>query len=232
MVIAGLQKLTTTDFPGVIAAIVFTQGCNLKCPYCQNSGLIPISISESSSNLSQEEFFEFLAKRKKVLEGIVITGGEPLVQKDLKEFIQKIKALGYLIKLDTNGTNPEKLKELLDENLVDYVAMDVKNDFTTYDKTSGTASINMTNIQQSIQTLKESNVPHEFRTTIVKEFHTADNIQKIASYLGKEQRYFIQNFEDSSNVLNHRLHGFTKDELISLQKKFEIDYPNLKVRGL
>lgn len=232
MVIAGLQKLTTTDFPGVIAAIVFTQGCNLKCPYCQNSSLIPICISDNSGTVSEDDFFSFLEKRKKVLDGIVITGGEPLVQNDLKEFIQKMKALGYLVKLDTNGTNPEALAQLLNENLLDYVAMDVKNDGVNFSKTCGLKGVNMQNIQNSIQVLKTSNVPHEFRTTIVKEFHSEENIQNIANMLGKEETYFIQNFEDSANVLNHRLHGFTNDELMSLQRKFEIDYPNLKVRGL
>ena len=232
MVIAGLQKLTTTDFPGMIAAIVFTQGCNLKCPYCQNSGLIPICISENSGTVSEDEIFSFLEKRKKVLDGIVITGGEPLLQKDLKIFIQKVRSMGYQIKLDTNGMSPDLLLELLNEKLVDYVAMDVKNDLPSYAKTVGTPGANTENIQKSIQVLKDSKVSHEFRTTIVKEFHQLDNIQHILDLIGKEETYFIQNFEDSDNVLNHRLHGFTKDELMSIQRKFEIDYPNLKVRGL
>ena len=232
MVIAGLQKLTTTDFPGMIAAIVFTQGCNLKCPYCQNSGLIPICISETSGTVLESEIFSFLEKRKKVLDGIVITGGEPLLQKDLKSFIQKARGFGYKIKLDTNGMSPELLQNLIDENVLDYVAMDVKNDLKGFAKTSGTPGINTENIQKSIQILKASKVPHEFRTTIVKEFHSEESILNIVKLIGKEEPYFIQNFEDSDNVLNHRLHGFTKDELENLQKKFEIDYPNLKVRGL
>ena len=232
MNIAGLQKLTTSDFPGTLSCIVFTQGCNLKCPYCQNSGLIPMLQAVTSNFVSEDDFFMFLNKRKSILEGVVITGGEPLVQQDIKTFISKIKNLGYKVKLDTNGTNPLLLQELIDSNLLDYIAVDIKNDFDNYAKTVGLKEINTNNIKQTIQILKSSNVDYEFRTTITKEFHSIQNIQNICEVIGKEPKYFIQNFENSSNVLNHDLHGFTFEELQEIQKIFEDRYPNFKVRGV
>ncbi len=232
MNIAGLQKLTTSDFPGSLSCIVFTQGCNLKCPYCQNSGLIPMMQAVTSNFVSEDDFFMFLDKRKSILEGVVITGGEPLVQQDIKSFIKKIKESGYKVKLDTNGTNPLLLQSLIDENLLDYVAVDIKNDFENYARTVGLSEINTSNIEKTIQILKSSNVDYEFRTTIIKEFHTAINIQNICELIGKEPKYFIQNFEDSSNVLNHDLHGFTIEELQEIQKIFEARFPNFKVRGV
>ena len=147
MNIAGLQKLTTSDFPGFIACIVFTQGCNLKCPYCQNSGLIPIVRDFKNDSLTTEDIFEFLEKRKGILDGVVITGGEPLIHTDIDEFISKIKKIGYKVKLDTNGTNPELLKKLIDLNLIDYVAMDIKNCPNLYAETCGLKFINVENIK-------------------------------------------------------------------------------------
>ncbi len=232
MNIAGLQKLTTSDFPGHLACIVFTQGCNLKCPYCQNSGLIPILTEFGNNSISEEEFFKFLEKRKNVLDGVVVTGGEPLIHSNINEFISKIKRIGYKVKLDTNGTNPELLKNLLDSNLIDYVAMDIKNDFQNYARTVGLENINTDNIKKSIDILKTSNIDYEFRTTITKEFHDEDSINNICEMIGRGTKYFIQNFEDSSNVINHDLHGFTLEELTLLQKNFETKYPNFRVRGV
>ena len=232
MNIAGLQKLTTSDFPGYLACIVFIQGCNLKCPYCQNSGLIPISEEFKEDSISENEFFEFLKKRNGVLDGVVITGGEPLIHSNIKDFISRIKDIGYKVKLDTNGTNPNLLKELIDDNLIDYVAMDIKNDFENYARTIGLEKINTENIKMSIDLLKTSNIDYEFRTTIVKEFHNSDSITNICKMIGTKSKYYIQNFEDSSNVINHDLHGFTFDELALLQKNFETKYPNFHVRGV
>ena len=232
MNIAGLQKLTTSDFPGALACIVFTQGCNLKCPYCQNSELIPMVRSLQDDSISSEQILSFLEKRKSVLEGVVISGGEPLVQPDIKPFIESIKKLGYKIKLDTNGTNPELLNDLIESKLIDYVAMDIKNDFLNYARTVGLSNINTDSIQKSIDILKTSKIDYEFRTTIVKEFHNIESITNICEMIGKEPKYFIQNFEDSSNVINHDLHGFTFDDLVKLQKYFETRYPNFHVRGV
>ncbi len=232
MNIAGLQKLTTSDFPGLLSCIVFTQGCNLKCPYCQNSELIPVLQAVTSNFVSEDDFFAFLNKRKSILEGVVVTGGEPLIHQDIQSFISKIKDLGYKVKLDTNGTNPKLLQDLIDSNLIDYVAVDIKNDFENYAKTVGLSEINTNSILQTIQILKSSNVDYEFRTTITKEFHSIQSIQNICELIGKEPKYFIQNFEDSSNVLNHNLHGYSFEELQEIQKIFEDRYPNFKVRGV
>ncbi len=232
MNIAGLQKLTTKDFPGILACIVFTKGCNLKCPYCQNSELIPLVGPVTENSLTSEDVIEFLKQRKNVLDGIVITGGEPLLQVDIKDFLKSVKEVGYKIKLDTNGTTPSLLKELIDSSLIDYVAMDIKNDFEGFGKTCGVNNINTNNIVQSIEILKASPIDYEFRTTIVKEFHNQDSILNICKMIGKEPKYFLQNFEDSSNVMNHDLHGFTTEELQEIQKHFEREYSNLKVRGL
>ena len=232
MNIAGLQKLTTSDFPGVLSCIVFTQGCNLRCPYCQNSGLIPLQQASSPNFMNLDQFFDFLVKRKSILEGVVITGGEPLVQKDIKDFIIQIKEQGYKVKLDTNGTNPLLLKELIDSHLLDYVAVDIKNDFDKYAETVGLTGINTDSIKQTIEILKSSNIDFEFRTTVMKEFHTITSIENICKAIGNSSKYFIQNFEDSDNVINHNLHGFSHEELENLQKHFEEDYPLFKVRGI
>lgn len=232
MNIAGLQKLTTSDFPGHLACIVFTQGCNLRCPYCQNSGLIPMVTEFDKNPISEEDFFKFLEKRKNVLDGVVVTGGEPLIHLSIKDFIIKIKSMGYKVKLDTNGTNPSLLKELIDSNLIDYVAMDIKNDFQNYARTVGLENINTDNIKESIDILKTSKIDYEFRTTITKEFHNEYTIKNICEIIGEGPKYFIQNFEDSSNVINHDLHGFTHEELNLLQTNFETKYPNFRVRGV
>ncbi len=232
MNIAGLQKLTSSDFPGVLACIVFTQGCNLKCPYCHNSNLIPVVKVYEQDAISEDDVLDFLIKRKSILDGIVISGGEPLIQSDIKDFITKVKELGYKVKLDTNGLNPELLNELIDSDLLDYVAMDIKNDFESYEKTVGVKNVNIENIKKSISILKSSNINFEFRTTIVKELHSISKIANICEYIGKEPKYFLQNFEDSDNVPNHDLHGFTHEELTEIQKHFSENYPLFLVRGL
>ena len=225
MKISGLEKLTLTDFPGHIACIVFTQGCNFRCPFCQNSTLLP----NEDGLLSEDYVMDYLEKRKNVLEGVVITGGEPTIQKDLKEFIKKIKQKGLKVKLDTNGSNPKVVKELLDDNLLDYVAMDIKNAFSDYDKITGVKA-KIDNIKESIKLLKSSKIDYEFRTTIVKEFHDIDKIKEIAKVVDGS-KYFLQNFQDSEYVLDRKLSSFTDQELREIQEKLK-DFPNVRVRGL
>ncbi|MDD5980465.1 MAG: anaerobic ribonucleoside-triphosphate reductase activating protein [bacterium] len=209
MIIGGLQKTTLLDFPNHVACIIFTKGCNFRCPFCQNSTLIGI---DHEDEISEEYIFDYLIKRQGILDGVVITGGEPTVQKDLKEFIKKIRKLGYKVKLDTNGYNPNVLKELIDENLLDYVAMDIKHTFEKYHIVAGKI-LNTDNILESIKRLEESDVCHEFRTTIIKEYHTIDDIIEITSYFKSDTPYYLQNFKNSSNVLDKSLHGFTNEEL-------------------
>ncbi len=227
MNIAGVQKVTLLDYPGKVACEIFTQGCNFECPFCQNSSLIPIT---NTGEFSEEEIFEYLNLRKNILDGVVITGGEPTVQKDLKGFIKKIKDLGLLVKLDTNGGNPKVLQELIDEKLVDYVAMDIKNIFNKYNITSG-KKINLDNIKKSIEILKASKIDYEFRTTIIKEMHSLDDIISICKLVGNA-KYYLQNFEDSENVIDHSLHGFSREELLFIDKYLKDLFPNVEIRAL
>lgn len=227
MNIAGVQKVTLLDYPGKVACEIFTQGCNFECPFCQNSGLIPIT---NTGEFSEEEIFEYLNLRKNILDGVVITGGEPTVQKDLKSFIKKIKDLGLLVKLDTNGGNPKVLQELIDEKLVDYVAMDIKNIFNKYNITAG-KKINLDNIKKSIEILKASKIDYEFRTTIIKEMHSLDDIINICKLVGNA-KYYLQNFEDSENVIDHSLHGFSREELLFIDKYLKDVFPNVEIRAL
>ena len=189
MVIAGIQKLTLLDYPGKTALLVFAQGCNFRCPFCHNKDLIK---RNSVSNIDKNEIISYLKKRKKLLDGVCITGGEPLINSDIMDFIKEIKNLGYLVKIDTNGSNPEMLKKLVDENMIDYIAMDIKTDFSNYDKLSGVNDVNTENIKQSIKLIKSSGVDHEFRTTIVKEYHSIDEFTKIGELIKGAKKYFLQ----------------------------------------
>ena len=227
MLIAGIQKVTLLDYPGHIACEIFTRGCNFKCPFCQNSSLIPLNGDE---NYSEEELFHYLKRRKNVLDGVVITGGEPLIHKDIPLFIEKIKQLGLLVKLDTNGSNPEMLEFLLTHQLVDYVAMDIKNVFSKYFITAG-KKVNLENIKRSIEIIKRSSVAHEFRTTIIKEMHQLEDIRNICELIGDDV-YYLQNFEDSRDVINHELHGFSYEELLLIYGELKKQFPKIEIRTL
>ena len=228
MRISGFQKLTLLDFPGKVACIIFTQGCNFNCHYCQNAGLI---CHKSDNLIDEQEIFDYLKKRKNVIDGIVISGGEPTVQKDLVSFIRKVKEIGVLVKLDTNGTNPKLLKEIIDNNLVDYIAMDIKNIFELYKKIAF-KNVNVDAIEESIKLISNSNIDHEFRTTIIKQIHDIDSILQICGYVDKNQKFFLQNFQQSEFVKDKTLESFTKEELINIQKKVREVFPNVVVRGL
>ena len=227
MIISGFDKLTLTNYPGVVACTIFTNGCNYKCPFCQNGTL---ALGVDKNRVPEEEVLDFLVKRRKMIDGICISGGEPTLQKDLKDFIKKVKEIGVLVKLDTNGSNPKVVKDLLDENLLDYIAMDIKLPFSRYDKIAG-IKVNTDNLKESIDLIKNSKVEHEFRTTIIKEFHTMKDIEEIISYVG-DSNYYIQNFVDSDYVLQAGLHGFTDEEFGELDKKLNEKYSNAHVRGL
>lgn len=229
MIIDGLNKLTLLDYPNKVACIIFTRGCNFCCPFCQNSSLI--SLDNAEGKISETEVFKYLAKRKNILDGVVISGGEPLVQKDIKKFIQKIKEMGYSVKLDTNGSNPQLLEELINLKLIDYVAMDIKNVFLKYKLTVG-KNVTLSNIEKSINILKKNKVDFEFRTTIIKEMHTLADLQKICEFIGPACKYYLQNFEDSEDVINHSLHGFTREELFLINNKLKVKFPNLEIRAL
>lgn len=214
MKISGLQKLTALDYPGKVACIVFTAGCNLRCPFCQNSTLA----TGEEPLIDEGEVMSFLQMRRKLLDGVCISGGEPLLQPDVKPFIYKVKELGYSVKLDTNGTLPEKLNELLREGLLDYVAMDVKNVPEKLSLTAGGA-VDCGAIDRSIDLLMKSGVDYEFRTTVVREFHTAEDVIAIAERIRGAKKYCLQSFVLSDNVFDKRLHAHSAEFFEEIKEK-------------
>lgn len=229
MKIMGLQKLTLLDFPGRTACTVFTAGCNFRCPFCHNASLV--THIEENPSCSEEEFFKFLKKRQGILDGVCITGGEPTLQPDLEEFIIKIKDLGYEVKLDTNGYNPKVLENLIAKGLLNYVAMDIKNSPSSYGKTVGIEQFNLAPIEESINILKNSGVDYEFRTTVVKELHTPQDIVAIGKWISGAKKYFLQSFVDSGDLIKDGLHGYDKKEMEKLVKLLEKDVPTAALRG-
>lgn len=227
MEISGFEKMTLTDYPGSVAAIVFTQGCNFKCPFCHNSDLIYFK----SGVIDENEVLDYLGKRKKMLDGVVITGGEPTMQKDLIGFLNKVKDLGLKVKLDTNGAKPEILQKIIDLNLVDYIAMDIKSSQNNYSEVSG-VKVDINKIRESISIIKKSKLDFEFRTTVVKNYHNYESLLEICEYVGNDVKYYLQNFENSSRVLNSTLKSFSKDELLGMCAKINGKFPNVKVRGI
>ena len=230
MNICGYQKTTLLDYPGHVAATVFTGGCNFRCPFCHNAELITPPFS--SSLISEDEIFTFLKKRKNILSGIYITGGEPTLQPDLPQFIEKVRSLGYKIKLDTNGYRPEIISDLLDKNLLDYIAMDLKAGYSNYSKVCGVDNFHMTIINKSISIIEHSGINYEFRTTVVKEFRSEQDFQEISKMISSKSPYYIQSFKDSDNVLTSGLSSCDTDTLnfyLSLVKK---NIPNSSLRGI
>ena len=199
MKINGFQKLTLLDFPGKVACIVFTPGCNFRCPFCHNASLVTHIDGE---RIEEEEILSYLKKRQGLLDGVVVTGGEPTLQGDLADFLGKVKALGYAVKLDTNGTSPEKLKTLVEKGLVDYVAMDIKNTAAKYPVTAGCGSAVLGKVEESIDFLLADTVDYEFRTTVTAELHTPQDIGDIAKRIKGAKRYFLQNFIDSGDIVS------------------------------
>ena len=228
MILDGLQKMTMLDFPDRIACTVFTHGCNFRCPFCHNASLV----EGDNAHLRIEDFEEFLKKRQGILDGVAITGGEPMLQKDLKDFIRMIKGYGYLVKLDTNGTYPENLKELIDEGLVDYVAVDIKNSPEKYGKTVGVENCDITPIQKTVDLLKEGRVPYEFRTTVVKELHEAADFEAIGKWLEGVPRYFLQQFVDSGDVLREGMSAYSAEEMEVFLGTVKNYIPSAELRGV
>jgi pyruvate formate lyase activating enzyme len=230
--IGGLQKLTLLDYPGKVAAMVFTIGCNMRCPFCHNYELVE-DTDKIKDLVDPQEVIDYLKKRKGVLDGIVITGGEPTLQRGLKDFIKEIKEeTGLLVKLDSNGLNPTILKELIDEQLVDYVAMDIKNDFANYGEITGIANLPADRLKESIKILEEGKVEYEFRTTVIKDLHTIEKLKNIVEFIKKDSNYFLQQFIISDNVPNKNLKYYTDEELINIGEQLKTIHPNLKVRGI
>ncbi len=228
MFFAGFQKLTLLDYPEKVACILFTMGCNFRCPFCHNASLVR---AEEKPQITEEEVLTFLKKRQGILEGVCISGGEPLLYDGLGDFIRKVKALGYSVKLDTNGSFPDKLKVLVREGLVDYVAMDIKNTFDKYSNTSG-IDVNLDNIKESIDFLMSGETEYEFRTTLVKELHTDADMEIIGKMIKGAKRYFLQNFVDSGDVLCENMHPLTEDELENMKQIARKYVSNTICRGV
>lgn len=226
MLISGIQKLTLLDFPGKTACTVFCHGCNFLCPFCHNALLVTEKAEEL---IEEEEIFSFLKKRQGILDGVCITGGEPTLQKDLKPFLKKIKEMGFAVKLDTNGYKPELLREIIDEGLCDYVAMDIKNTPEKYALTVG-KEIDTDKILESIFILKEGKVPYEFRTTVVKELHTLKDLLEIARLLGGEANFFLQQFKDSGNLIGENMSSYSNEELLSFTEQVKKILPSASLR--
>ena len=231
MVFSGFQKLTLLDFPQKTAAIVFTKGCNFRCPFCHNASLVTGVVFEE---FSEDEVLAYLDKRKKLLDGLSVTGGEPLMQEGLAAFIRKVKALGYAVKLDTNGTYPDRLRALLDEGLLDYVAMDIKNSEGEYPHTAGIANTALwERVKESIAILKASGVTHEFRTTLVRGLHTEESVLSAAELVRGSERYYLQRFTDSGDLIApDGLSAFSYEEMRAFLKVVQTVIPTASLRGV
>lgn len=210
MNICGINKTTLLDFPGLVACTLFTGGCNFRCPFCHNKDLV-LGIAESK--VLEEEIFAFLQKRKGILQGVCITGGEPTLQKDLVTFIERVKELGYKVKLDTNGYCPEVLKELLDKKLLDYVAVDIKATKEKYAQTVGLENLQLSRIEESVALLKQWNGAYEFRTTVVKGLHEREDFAQIGEWIRGCKNYYIQSYRENENVLCPGFEAFPREEL-------------------
>ncbi|SFN71732.1 pyruvate formate lyase activating enzyme [Pseudobutyrivibrio sp. UC1225] len=230
MLILGLQKTTLLDYPGKVASTIFTGGCNFRCPYCHNRDLVvpPPDVMA----YSEDDIFTHLLQKKKVLDGVCITGGEPTLHKDLPEFIAKIKELGLLVKLDSNGTNPQMIKELVKSGLIDYVAMDIKHSKEKYNTIACMKSFDLSAIEESVAFLKEGHVDYEFRTTIMKECHTSADINAIGQWLEGAKAYYLQSYRESEQVINPTFSPHTTETLNSFVEILKPYVPNTHLRGI
>jgi pyruvate formate lyase activating enzyme len=230
MKIQGIQKLTLLDYPGKMAATIFTAGCNFRCPFCHNASLV--TKIDDRNDIPIDEVFAFLKKRSKMLEGICITGGEPLLQGELEDFIKEVKSMGYLVKLDTNGSDLAKLKRLVEGSLIDYVAMDIKNAPDKYKMTVGLEEDVLPQIIETVDYLKSGVIPCEFRTTLVQEFHKKDDLEVIGSWLKGADKYYLQQFKDSGDLISSGFSPYTDDMMkqsVEIVKKY---VPNVALRGV
>ena len=230
-IFTGLQKLTLLDFPGYVACTLFTRGCNMRCPFCHNASLVVRA--DEQKPYTHEEIMYFLKKRQGILDGVAITGGEPTLMPYLPDFMAEVRELGYKIKLDTNGTRPEVLKSIIDRGLVDYVAMDIKNSKEKYGETVGyDKSYDLAPIEDSIAILMQNKVDFEFRTTVSKTFHTADDIQKIGEWLAGQEKFFLQQFKDSGDIIGDKIEGYYEGEMKALFSIILPFVPNAQLRGV
>ena len=231
MIIKGLQKTTLLDFPGKLACTIFTAGCNFRCPFCHNSSLV-VRAGEVDE-IPMESFLSYISKRKGLLDGVAITGGEPLLNPDIDELMRKIRAEGLLIKLDTNGAYPDRLEALLDEGLVDYVAMDIKNTKEKYALTAGLdESFDISTIDRSIDVIMKKAPDYEFRTTVVRELHTPEDLVAISEWITDAKNYFLQKYVDSGDILAEGFSAYSDGEMLDILGKVREKMPHTILRGV
>ncbi len=232
MFLAGLQKLSLLDYPGLVAATVFTAGCNLRCPFCHNSGLV-LPEELPAVGLETEEVLAFLKTRRGVLDGICVSGGEPLLHSELADFLRQLRALGYRIKLDTNGSFPKQLRALIEEGLLDYVAMDVKNGPALYAETAGIPGLKLEAFEESRDLLLSGTVEYEFRTTVVRGLHTEESLLAAADWIAGARVWYLQQYRDSGSILcPDGLSSFSGDEMNSLLSAVREKLPEARLRGI
>ncbi len=231
MLLKGLQKLTLLDFPSKMACTVFTGGCNFRCPFCHNASLVLGERVKESATLPEEELFAFLNKRRGILEGVCITGGEPTLMPDLVPFLLRIKEQGFLVKLDTNGYRPDVLRSVIESGAADYVAMDIKNSKEKYGLTVGIPNFDISPIEQSCELLMSSGLDFEFRTTLTRELHNEEDIISIGKWLKGDEKYFLQTFKDSGDLISAAFSGYDESETKSLLKLLKSYIPSAEIRG-
>ena len=228
MKIKGLQKLTLLDYPGRLAATVFLGGCNFRCPFCHNASLV---VRGDDSEITEGELLSFLESRRGKLTGVCITGGEPTLNPQLPTFISKIRALGYSVKLDTNGTNPDMLISLVRDGLVDYVAMDIKSSIQNYGRVAGVVGLDTARVEKSIDFLLGGEVEYEFRTTVVRELHTREDLDAIGRRIKGARAYFLQSFKDSGDLIEDGFSSYSEAEFSELLEVVKVHIPNAQIRG-
>lgn len=229
MEIKGLAKTTLLDYPGHVAATVFTGGCDFKCPFCHNKSLV-VNPNRLPS-IPMEEIYAFLEHRKTALEGICITGGEPLIQNGLCEFLYDVKMMGYKVKLDTNGYDPTHLSHILKNNLVDYVAMDIKNSQENYAKAAGIHGFDLTRVKLSVDLLKDSEIDYEFRTTVARELHRWEDIEAIGQWLYGAKAYYLQPYTEGDDVIMPVFSSYSKKEMLEMKQMLLQYISHVDVRG-
>ena len=230
MILCGFQKLTLLDFPGRVAATVFTGGCNLRCPFCHNASLV--THTKDTPILSVDEVLTYLRRRQGILDGVCVTGGEPTLQVDLPDFLRRIKAMGYAVKLDTNGTHPDMLRRVVFEGLADYVAMDIKSCREKYGITAGKIPFDLAPIEESIRFLMSGSLPYEFRTTVVRGIHSVSDFTAIGQWIAGAERYFLQGFVDSGSLIGGGFAAFSPDEMRECLTAVREFIPNAQLRGI
>ena len=226
----GMNKTTLLDYPGHVAATLFTGGCNMRCPFCQNSVLV--LAPQQQPEISEQDILAFLRRRRGILEGVCITGGEPTLHNDLEDFIRRVREMEYLIKLDTNGYHPRILRHLLEEKLLDYVAMDIKASKERYGIACGLAEVELNRIEESVELLKTSSIPYEFRTTVVKGIHSPEEFTAIGRWLQGSRAYYLQSFRDSGQVMQPGFAEFERAELEEMRERAAQYVPRTELRGL